>query len=119
MLDVCRLKYTAGTPTDSDTFSVFNTYSASLGGNFFSHAFTDKFEITIKNSHAGTLKEYRSDDGITWNQISETAVAAPAASGSNSYSYDVGQYKYWKLDWINGGTTQTTWTVDMVLTGDE
>jgi hypothetical protein len=119
MTDVCRLKYTAGTPTDSDTFILFSTYDAGLGGNFFSHAFTTKFEITIKNSQIGTLKEYRSDDGITWTQISETAVAIPAASASNTYPYDVGQYKHWKLVWVNGGTTQTTFTVDMVITGEQ
>jgi hypothetical protein len=111
-----RLSYMSGTPgADANTYNVVN--STLLGGaNFFSHTGTRRVMVTIKNSHAGTLKEYRSTDkGATWTQISETAVAAPAASASNTYKYHVSQFNDWKLDWVNGGSAQTTFTVDISL----
>jgi hypothetical protein len=115
-MEIARVKYISGTPTDGNTFNIFST--ATKGGNYFAHVFSDTLNLTIKNDQIGKLKEYRSDDAITWTQISETDVAIPGAGASNTYSYDVSQYKHWKLDWVNGGTTQTTWTVDIAISGN-
>lgn len=104
-------------PTLSATFTLFTTVDTGMS-NFFPIAGLHRFLVDIKNSHAGTLKEYKSDDGgTTWNQISETAIAAAAATATNVKDYLVSGYRDWKVDWVNGGTTQTTFEIDMSVTG--
>jgi hypothetical protein len=115
----CIVKYTGSTPgADANTYNLLNTTLLGGGSNFFANSGTAKVQLFLKNADTGTLKEYVSEDGGTnWSQISETAVAAAAATGQNAYEFVVEPYRDWKLDWVNGGSAQTTWVVSMALVG--
>ena len=116
-----RVKYTGtALPTDSDVHVLFDTTVAfASGANLFQLSGTKRFLLDIKNSHAGTLKMYKSDDrGTNWNQIDQVSVAAAAATDSNVYDLLVALYRDWKIEWTNGGTTQTTFEIDQMLTDE-
>ena len=117
-MSTARPKYNGtALPLLNTTETLFSTVTAFASGkNLFPLTGTKRFHVDIKNSHSGTLKEYKSDDrGTNWNQISETAIAAAAATGTNARDYIVGDYQDWKLDFVNDGTTQTTFEIDMSM----
>ena len=119
-MSVTRAKYTGtALPTDSDTFVLFTTVETGKGANFFAMLGVERFSVNIKNSHAGTIKTYKSmDRGTNWLQVSANAVGVPSASDENVAEYLVGSYIDWKVSWVNGGTTQTTFGIDMSLHTD-
>jgi hypothetical protein len=79
-----------------------------------------RFVLDLKHSHTITLRWYKSDDrGTNWNQIGEEAsIAAPAATDTTTRDFFVEPYADWKLDLINGGSAQTTFEIDMVMTDE-
>lgn len=105
-------------PANADTENIFSTQVSASSG-FFQHAGIKRFLVSVKNDQAGTLKEYRSvDGGATWDQISQTSVALVASTARNTYDFLVEPYEDWKLDWVNGGVTQTTFDIDLALETD-
>lgn len=119
-MSTCKVSY-SGTalPTDSNTFTLFSTVTAAGFPDFFAYSGTKRFVLRVKNSHAGTLKAYRSaNHGTNWSQIDEVAVVAAAATDENAYDFFIEGFRDWKLDWVNGGTTQTTFSPDMALDTD-
>ncbi len=85
--------------------------------HFFANAGVRKFVLDLKNSQAGTLNEYYSPDrGTTWLQISSNAIAIPAAGFDTAREFLVESYADWKLEWVNGGAAQATWSPQMSLT---
>lgn len=114
-----RAKYTGtALPADSDTEVLFSTTTMPMA-SFFQITGIRRVVFDIKNSHIGTIKVYKSDDrGTNWEQISEDSVAVPAATDTNTYDYLVEPYRDWKAEWVNGGTTQTKFEIDIALTDD-
>jgi len=103
-------------PTDSDTHTIFDTSTFS-SKNFLSNGNYDRLLVDVVNSHIATYKWYKSDDrGTNWQQIGESAVAVPAATDSNITDHLVSGYQDFKLEWVNGGTTQTTFEINISLT---
>jgi hypothetical protein len=83
---------------------------------FFANTGTRKFVFSLKNSQAGTLNEYYSPDrGTTWLQISTMAIPIPAAGFTTEREFLVETYQDWKLEWLNGGVAQATWSPQMAL----
>ena len=120
---ITKLKYSGTTPgADTNTYNLFSTVSKEgIGRNFFASVGVEKFLVFIKMdaTETGTLKEYCSEDGgTTWLQVSETDVTGAAATSQNPYEFLVAPYRDWKLDWVNGGTAQTVWEVNMALDTD-
>lgn len=78
--------------------------------------------FSLENSHAGTLKAYMSPDkGTNWYQVGgDIAVVAAAATDINGpYDYLVDPYPDFKIEWVNGGSAQTTWVpVVTLIIGD-
>jgi hypothetical protein len=73
--------------------------------------------VVIQNSHTGNLKAYWSDDkGTNWNLYSTEVVAVPAAGASEWDDYEVDTFRDWKLDFVNDGSAQTTWRVNLSVT---
>lgn len=104
-------------PTDSDTTTLFNS-ETSWGLNCLSALDVKRISFGVRNSHAGTLKAYEKSDGTNWRQFDSQSVGAAASTAiSGPYDYLIDTYKNFKLDWVNGGTTQTTW--DPVMHGHE
>lgn len=114
-----RLKY-SGTalPTDSNTFTLFSTQATGFHSGFLQHSGTARVVTDIKHSHNGTFKWYKSDDGGTnWNQIGELLAVGGGAT-SNTLDALCEGYRDFKVDWVNGGTTQTTFEIDIALTDE-
>ncbi len=100
-----------GTPgADSNTYVLFSSVSA-WGAKGLPMTGIQRLVFSLKNSHSGTLNAYMSVDGGTnWDQLDTQAVAAPAAGAiSGPYDYLVDPYLDFKLEWVNGGSAQTTW----------
>jgi hypothetical protein len=112
-----KVKYDGIDPTNSDTFVLFSTVDAGWGANAIQGMGLHYFVMNLEHSNDGTLKLYKSEDrGTNWLQIDEDAITAPAASGSTNQEYLVEPYADWKIEWVNGGVTQTTWVLDMSFT---
>lgn len=87
------------------------------GARMFAEYGLHKFTITLKNSQAGTLNTYYSPDrGTTWLQLTTDAVAIPGAGTASRFEWIVEAYPDWKVEWVNGGVAQATWSPAMVLT---
>ncbi len=116
---ITQVKMSTTLPTGSATTTLIDTFVA-LMGTVLAAADAKRIVFAVKNSHAGTLKVYKSDDGSTYRQIfGDIAVAASAATDvSGPYDWFVEPYKYVKVDWVNGGTNQTTWEPVMQFDSD-
>jgi len=109
-----QVKMSTALPGISATVTLIDTFVA-LQGTVLAALDIKRIIFSVKNSHAGTLKVYESDDGSTYRQIfGDIAVAAAAATDlSGPYDWLVEPYKYVKVDFVNGGSAQTTWSAFM------
>jgi hypothetical protein len=107
-----------GTPTGANTVVLLNTFTAL--GVFLAVAGVSRLEFSVKNDQAGTLRLFKSNDGTTWDQTEgDVAVAIPAAGDvSGPYDFLVENYPYIRLDWINGGVSQTVWRPALTLVSE-
>lgn len=105
----------ATAPTSGVTTGVIG--GSASQGNYFQGVNIRRVLVGLINDQAGTLKEYMSTDrGVTWTQISSTAVAAIAANSQNIYDFLVEHYPDWKLTWTNGATPQTAFSPNIAGT---
>jgi len=115
--ETVHVKMSTTLPTGSGTTTLIDTTTAFGLGVFRTLSF-NRLQFAVENSHSGTLKLYRSTDhGTTWDQVGgDEAVAAAAATDiSGPYDYPVDGHLDVKLEWVNGGTDQTTWRPEMSL----
>lgn len=127
-----RIKWQGTTPgADTHQYSIWSTCSTGVaddathhdnvaqnanrdggcGGNFLPMTHTDKIVFSVKNAAAFTLNEYYSlDRGATWLQISTASIAIPAANTSTEREFLVETYPDWRLEVVNQGAAQTTWS---------
>ena len=118
MFDVVptKVKYIGATPgADGNTYVLFNSFVSQIGSGGLAMHGIRKVVLDLDCNNAGTLKEYKSQDGSTWTQINQEAIAAPAATAGVKRDYPVGAAEYWKLEWVNGGVAQNPWDVDILL----
>lgn len=117
--DEARVKYTGSTPgADSNTYNLYTTVDSPLQTpqNFFALLGIHKVVLDLKANQAGTLKWYKSPDrGVTWNQIGQESVAALASTVGLVRDYVVSGLQDFKLDWVNSGSAQNPWEVDITL----
>jgi hypothetical protein len=110
-----RLKPAAVSPTGANSYTLFSTAIDGWGQNAVQLMGLYLMVLDIKHSHGGTLKLYKSEDrGTNWLQTDETALT-PHATDSSVEEYEVLTYADWQIEWVNGGSDQTTWAVDMCL----
>lgn len=110
-MSVTALKYTGGTPgADANTYTLFTT--AALPSNWGSYSCVHTYHYDIKNSQAGTVNGYKSADGVTWHQFYTMAIGIPASAATNNDVVLVEGYRHFKFEFVNGGSAQTTWSVD-------
>lgn len=115
-----RLKYSGSTPgADTDTYTLWTSETAG-GGNLAAMSGARYFVLDLKNSGAGTLKVYKgsarpSAGAVTFSQIEQISVAAAPTAESNKFEFNIEPYSDWKIEWVNGGSAQSTWLVDMAL----
>jgi hypothetical protein len=115
-----KVKYTGSAlPGNAETVSIFSTVVAFPGQGMIQSMEIHRLYLTLVNDQAGTLKSYSSENrGVTWTQISSTAVAIASANTDQPYDYLIDPYTDWKLDWVNGATPQTSFRVAASLQGD-
>lgn len=113
---VTRPKYLgAALPADSDTEPMFTTIGMG-GAGWTQQAGIKKFLLRLNNDQAGTVKAYKSENrGVTWVQVDEAAVAIASATVDNKYELVVETFLDWKVDWVNGGVTQTAFGPTIAL----
>lgn len=105
---------------DGVTLSSAALRAASRGYAFARDWFAAKgikrFLVRFTNDQTFTLNAYRSDDrGVTWTKIYTASVTASAANSENAYDFLVQGQRDWKLELVNGGTAQTSFTCSMAL----
>jgi hypothetical protein len=106
-----------GTPTGASTITLLDTYVL-LQKQTLDVAGVRRIRFTVKNSHAGTLKAFKSNDGITYDQVDgDFAVGVAPATDINKQEFAVDGYPYFRLTWTNV-TTQTTWRTTIILVDD-
>jgi hypothetical protein len=110
-----QFKYSGGTPgADSSTYSVFNTVTAFPGARALQLAGIARITLAMTHSHDLTIKAYQSQNrGTTWDQIFEEAVTAPAATANTVRDFLTESYHDFKIEFVNGGSAQTTFYVDV------
>lgn len=121
-----KVKVISATPgTDSNTYNLFSSIvtfgapnqSNSASTTLMAHDIS-RLELRLANNATGTLKFYTSTDGGTnWDQTGgDISVAASTSTDINGpYDFLLDPYTDCKLDWVNGGTAQTTWRPNVVL----
>lgn len=99
-------------PTGSTTTTLFSSVTAFPGKRFCAQApGMERFVVDLVRSHPGTLSVDRSSDrGVTWQNVLTTA--------DGRVMFSVADYDDFRVQWINGGTTQTSWKVAMSFIHD-
>lgn len=114
---VCRVKY-QGTalPTGATTNTMFDS---TLNGvkRWLHSGGCRRFAYAIEHDQDGTVNGYWSvDDGTTWNLFYTQAHALAASPAEGDVFIE--PYDDVKFEWVNGGVTQTTFDINMVLSPD-
>lgn len=116
-----KIRYTGSTPgADANTYTLFNSYTAGLPGHWPAMSGTFKIVIDIKHDQAGTLKWYKnmSDNDTGWVQMGQLSVTAPASTAGSQLEVFVEAERQVKVDWVNGGSAQSPFSVDIGLSSD-
>ena len=113
-----RVKVVSSTPgADSSTYNLFDS-TVTFGAGKLAQLGISRVEVTLANSGSGTLKAYRSTNGGTnWDQVGGNTswVASTATDINGPYDFLVDGHADVKVDWVNGGSAQTTWRPDVHL----
>lgn len=123
MGDVATARYTGATPgADSSTYNLFSSVVAFPGAGMANDLGYKRIFITIDNPQSGTLKFYRSIDagngiarGTNWVQVGGDQAATSSATDVFTFDGAILGFQDFKVDWVNGGTAQTGWTVTISL----
>lgn len=96
-------------PTGSGTTLLFNSYVHFLGMPLDTHDVV-RYILTVDNNQLGTVNLSRSDDGATWYLFQTQAVTIPSTTADTGpLDFAIDGLKFVKVEWVNGGTNQTTW----------
>jgi hypothetical protein len=112
-----RLRNTASetAPTGANTVTLFDSFVA-LAGSPLDTNRDVRYIATITNNQIGTINIYKSEDGATYDLWQQQAVAIPVAPVvANTFDFAVDGLKHIRVDWVNGGTNQTTWRIGQEL----
>ena len=107
-------------PLGSSTYVLLDTFTALAGMTLETHNIT-RYELIVNNTQTGTVQLLRSEDGTTYRIFQSYAVTIPGAPAVDSGPIDfaVQGVDYLKVQWVNGGTNQTTWNPVQSLVEDQ
>lgn len=113
-----RVTYTGSTPGANTNITVlFSTVTAFPGKAMGAYGGIRRIGLDLAHSHNGTLNLYKSGDrGTNWSLVSTEAITAAATTTKKEFLVE--SLADYKLEWVNGGSAQTTWLVDILL-GDD
>jgi hypothetical protein len=104
--EIAVLKYVdTALPTGSTTVTLVNI---AKGAFQYQGGGAVKYTLRLRNSHAGTVRFRKSDDGITFVTIRDVAFNASTSGYDNKVNFSLNAYPYFQVQWVNGGVTQTT-----------
>lgn len=115
-----RVKYSGSTPgADSNTYVIFDSTVAFPGANFVQGAGLKRISIRFDHIYSATVNMYRSvDRGVAWSQVMQQQQSAPDTTQSSYFDVSVEAFADFKVEWVNGGTAQSPWSVDIALTSE-
>lgn len=108
-------------PTGSNTVVVFDTTVQFPGGGGISIHRINRITCAFAQSHSSTLKAYsRATIGGTWDQVGGDIALSATTTDLNRKDFLVDDLGVdFKLEWTNGGTTQTTYRARVsLISGD-
>lgn len=119
MTESVSFRYTGSTPgADSNTYNLFSSVVAFTGQSMAQNNGLKRLFVTVDNPQSGTLKFYRSADRGVWVQVGGDFAATSSATDVTTFDGLIEGFYDFKLDWVNGGSAQTGWTVTIALTGE-
>ena len=112
-----RFKYSGAAPgADTNTYAIFSTVTAFPFACAAQQAGDKRLRITFDHIYTGTVNLYRSvNRGVTWTQVMTREHYAPAAAGCSVFDVPIEAFADFKVEWVNGGTAQDPWDVDIAL----
>ena len=116
-----KLEYTGTAPTNSTTSTLFDSTEA-LPTGFVTSVVDCRYRLAVAHSHAGTIKGYAKDSiSGSWVQFYERLMKIPVSTARyQNVSIPTTPFAHFKMEWVNGGTTQTTWAVShAIVSGQE
>jgi hypothetical protein len=123
---IIRVKYDGtALPTDSDTFTLWdstgnNAYRNSSSADIINQHSLKRCNVSVECSHKGTLTaSWSDDDGTEWNVYDQRVMPASGTNMAHQFSIDIAGRRDVKIEWVNGGTTQTNFDVQTSLTSDQ
>lgn len=104
--------YVGSTPgADSNTYVLVNTTSIAGTGPLQPTNYK-RYLLSLNNAAAGTLNVYASTNaGVAWKSIYTVAVSAATSNRNNEFAIPTFPHVDIKVEWVNGGSAQTTWVV--------
>lgn len=101
-------------PTLGNTTILFNS-ETSWGLDALPALDVKRISFEAFHDQAGTLKAFRKSRGATtWDQYDTQVIGIPPANTiTGPFDYLIDTFWNWKLEWLNGGVTQTTWRPSM------
>lgn len=119
MGEAVTFKYAGSTPgADSNTYNLFSSVVAFNGANMAQNHGLKRIFVTVDNPQSGTLKFYRSNDrGVNWVQVGGDQAMTASATDVSTWDAIILGFPDFKVDWVNGGSAQTGWTVTISLDG--
>lgn len=122
---ITRIKYTGtALPEDSDTETIYSTLSnvahgQAKSGDVLRQVGARRCVVDVFCSHKGTLQASLSnDDGTNWRKYKEHVMPPTTAGQVWHFEFEVSGLRDFRLQWVNGGTTQTTFDINVYLTDE-
>ena len=99
-------------PTGAGTTTLFDTTVACTGKGQLQAGHIKKFCYNIVHDENGSIRLDKSDDrGATFVTVRTTAHTA----GTSEAEIPIEYFDDFRVVWVNGGTDQTSWHVDLAL----
>ncbi len=120
MRQTTTFKYSGSAPgADANTYNIFSSVTAFTGANMAQQNGLKRLVVTVDHPQAGTGKFYRSSDrGVNWVQVGGDFAATASATDVTTFDLLFEGFYDFKLDWLNGGSAQTGWTISIALTSE-
>lgn len=113
------LNYGGAVPgADSNPYVLFDSTNSPQFNDRSQIRFSEfqRYVLSLKNLQPGTLRAWSSNDnGSTWRQFFEVAVAAATLTRNNAFAIPTEPHSNFKVDWLNGGVAQGTFYVQQAL----
>lgn len=101
-------------PTGSDTIELYSSVVGATAPHQLVSGGMKLFLLDIAHDEDGTIRVEKSKDrGLTWHTVTTTAITAAVPTTKQAFQLEV--FDDFRVLWINGGSDQTVWVVDMCL----